>query len=701
MQEESQKNELLEFKNEILGEIRLIEKKFVSEFNTKFTEINTTFKEMDLRLDTISQNNNSLLDLISKKNMNFDKLEELDIFKNKTEETLITQKIEFENIFQEIEQLNKKYEKIVKENLIVTGYIGLGYKYKNLGEYLIYNMNEIDKLRYDTQQNKIKVVNWEKSAKEIVSSSLLRFETYTDNKYKRINAIFEQNLSKLNKKMIDLETEINKYQYEIDILMNSMKNDKQKILKDKNNNIENFEKKLEELNKKLNLLIPNRDSFNKNRFRSPEKRKNNNKDTLLLLSENNQMYKSNKNIQRINKKKADSNLMNQLNGRNQKNVVHFKDEKNYSSNIFNDNNDFSQIFSDFESQKKKDSFAQVNINNENYINLESSPKSIIKKINIKGRNNNNEQKLIVKTNFENLKQNEIGKDFQLNKTKSLANFKKYEVQEEKNPQNINKFKIINKSPQRKQKKIITKNIDDNNLIITDGKSHIDIKNIINAKTHRVQINRRNKTIDENPLNNNEKDRRLTINKNKEIIRNTHPYNLKKNILHDSIPTKDKRFISSNDSNENETLENKIINIKENINEDNIKENINLKSLITPKSNLNIYQQRNNTPFKNIKLKKDLQLNVNLDHPCITTKIREYYRNKRDQMDHKIIRRIVDCNLINLHLKNLTQKNFFYSPKSQNMDKVSNFGKTNNKFFSKRERYTYAKSVNNSDNKNYV
>jgi len=701
MQDESQKNELLEFKNEILGEIRLIEKKFVSEFNTKFTEINTTFKEMDLRLDTISQNNNSLLDLISKKNMNFDKLEELDIFKNKTEETLITQKIEFENIFQEIEQLNKKYEKIVKENLIVTGYIGLGYKYKNLGEYLIYNMNEIDKLRYDTQQNKIKVVNWEKSAKEIVSSSLLRFETYTDNKYNRINAIFEQNLSKLNKKMIDLETEINKYQYEIDILMNSMKNDKQKILKDKNNNIENFEKKLEELNKKLNLLIPNRDSFNKNRFRSPEKRKNNNKDTLLLLSENNQMYKSNKNIQRINKKKADSNLMNQLNGRNQKNVVHFKDEKNYSSNIFNDNNDFSQIFSDFESQKKKDSFAQVNINNENYINLESSPKSIIKKINIKGRNNNNEQKLIVKTNFENLKQNEIGKDFQLNKTKSLANFKKYEVQEEKNPQNINKFKIINKSPQRKQKKIITKNIDDNNLIITDGKSHIDIKNIINAKTHRVQINRRNKTIDENPLNNNEKDRRLTINKNKEIIRNTHPYNLKKNILHDSIPTKDKRFISSNDSNENETLENKIINIKENINEDNIKENINLKSLITPKSNLNIYQQRNNTPFKNIKLKKDLQLNVNLDHPCITTKIREYYRNKRDQMDHKIIRRIVDCNLINLHLKNLTEKNFFYSPNSQNMDKVSNFGKTNNKFFSKRERYTYAKSVNNSDNKNYV
>ena len=288
MQVSSQKSELLEFKNEILGEIRLIEKKFVSEFNTKFTEINSTFKEMDLRLDTISQNNNSLLDLISKKNMNFDKLEELDIFKNKTEETLITQKIEFENIFQEIQQLNKKYEKIVKENLIVTGYIGLGYKYKNLGEYLIYNMNEIDKLRYDTQQNKIKVVNWEKTAKEIVSSSLLRFETYTDNKYKRIN-----------------------------ILMNSMKNDKQKILKDKNNNIENFEKKLEELNKKLNLLIPNHDYFNKNRFRSPEKRKNNNKDTLLLLSENNQMYKSNKNIQRINKKKADSNLMNQLNGRNQ------------------------------------------------------------------------------------------------------------------------------------------------------------------------------------------------------------------------------------------------------------------------------------------------------------------------------------------------------------------------------------------------
>ena len=57
------------------------------------------------------------------------------------------------------------------------------------------------------------------------------------------------------------------------------------------------------------------------------------------------MYKSNKNIQRINKKKADSNLMNQLNGRNQKNVVHFKNI-NHNNLTKSKNSSFTKNYMD-------------------------------------------------------------------------------------------------------------------------------------------------------------------------------------------------------------------------------------------------------------------------------------------------------------------------------------------------------------------
>ena len=699
MQDESQKNELLEFKNEILGEIRLIEKKFVSEFNTKFTEINSTFKEMDLRLDTISQNNNSLLDLISKKNMNFDKLEELDIFKNKTEETLITQKIEFENIFQEIEQLNKKYEKIVKENLIVTGYIGLGYKYKNLGEYLIYNMNEIDKLRYDTQQNKIKVVNWEKTAKEIISSSLLRFETYTDNKYKRINAIFEQKLNKLNKKMIDLEAEINKYQYEIDILVKSMKNDKQKLSKVKDTNIDNIEKKLEEFNKKLSFLIPDNQSPNKSKFQSPQRKRNkNNKDSLIYSNERiYQICKSKRNIHRTNKKI--DNLYDQNVEKKEKKNLYFKKERKDSS-IFldNNNNDNSHIFTELEPPKRKNSFI-----NENNINIKSPQKSIIKKNNFNGRNNFNEQKLIVKTNFEYFKLIENRKDSHINKTNYLTNLKICENQEEKNKENRNESIIIINSPQKTPKKDIIKTVSDNNMITKEENNNINIKNIINTKTLKLKINSRNKINTENPLTSIAREEyELTIKKNefKDKLSNFKKNSFQDNISRAESNQKDIIFISSYGNNKKDNSEYKKTKTKEKINiENNNKDIINIKSLISPIKNLS-KSQRKISSLNNIKLKNDLQLSVNSEHKKPMPKISIYYNNKREQVEPKINQKIlVDCNLINLKFKNTSKKNLFYSTNRSKANKIANFGKTNSKFFSKRERYTYTRSVNSSDNKN--
>ena len=118
MQISSQNYELTEFKDEILKKIRLIENKFLSEFNSKFSQINSTFNQIDLRINTVSQNNNSLLDLISKQNFHFEKIEQFDIYKSETDKTLLTQKIQIKNVLQDIGHIKQNYEKIILISLI-------------------------------------------------------------------------------------------------------------------------------------------------------------------------------------------------------------------------------------------------------------------------------------------------------------------------------------------------------------------------------------------------------------------------------------------------------------------------------------------------------------------------------------------------------------------------------------------------------
>ena len=154
MQLASQGNDFMEFKDEVMKKIRLVENKFLSEFNSKFSQVNSNFEKMDIKINTISQNNNSLLDLVTKQNFNFDKVNEFDIYKTKTDQSLITQKIQIKNILQEIRQIKDNFEKIVTENLIIPGSIGPGSIYKNLADYLVYQMNEFNKLRNDIEQNK-------------------------------------------------------------------------------------------------------------------------------------------------------------------------------------------------------------------------------------------------------------------------------------------------------------------------------------------------------------------------------------------------------------------------------------------------------------------------------------------------------------------------------------------------------------------
>jgi len=91
-------SDFITFKNEIMKELRLLETKFTSEFNSKYSTINSGFEKLDSRINIISQNNNALLELITKQNINYDKIVEFQSFKDKLEQATLTQDIKIKNI---------------------------------------------------------------------------------------------------------------------------------------------------------------------------------------------------------------------------------------------------------------------------------------------------------------------------------------------------------------------------------------------------------------------------------------------------------------------------------------------------------------------------------------------------------------------------------------------------------------------------
>ena len=211
--------DIIEFKEEIMKHFQILENNFKSEYNSKFSKINSNFDQMELKLNTLSHNNDSLLDLISKQNFNFEKLNNFQSFENKANQTLLTQEIQLKNILEEISRIKNDIHKITTENLILSGSIGPGAVFKNLSEYLVYQMDEFNKLRIETSQNKKKVADWDKTAMNTITNTLFKFQSHYNNKHKQIYVLMEKNKSLLNNKILDLETKFERYQNKIDIII--------------------------------------------------------------------------------------------------------------------------------------------------------------------------------------------------------------------------------------------------------------------------------------------------------------------------------------------------------------------------------------------------------------------------------------------------------------------------------------------------
>ena len=247
--EKSNQINIASIRNEFLKEIKKLKNDTEKQLEEQNTKSNTSLLELDRKISIITEQNSKLKDSYAEILVKLEKVKELDIFKKKIEDKIITHEIRINNTMKDLNDSKFKYDKIFINNLLVPGFIGPQSQFKTMGEYIYDNiinvsgLNSIkEQMKKDIIEIKLRLENMTKEILTIVNSASHRCNDYSDNKNKILEnelkleiktnteKIMEVRLQNV-KEAISLEKKTKEFQNEWDKILN-MKNDIDKKLND-------------------------------------------------------------------------------------------------------------------------------------------------------------------------------------------------------------------------------------------------------------------------------------------------------------------------------------------------------------------------------------------------------------------------------------------------------------------------------------
>ena len=583
------KKEMYLFKDEILNKLRELETKFFDEVSRKNSDINLNLNTFNEKVNSIIESNNKMIAAFTSQKLNVEKISQLDIRGKHMDEIITTHDVKISSMTSEIDKMRFKYDKMIGENLIIPGFIGVGCSFRNLREFVVNSIIDIKKLKEEKEilksqekELKSKVELMLKNMTSMIEYNSARIREYTNSKDHEIEDMLNDRLKKhdeqaleSNRKLIVtqnvLEEKIKEISNEIGKI-NSSKEDINSVI---NMRFEEINKREEEMNEKLYLALFEVKEVQKMKKELAEEIKN--------------IYSK---MDSIDKNKKQENIKNENNLKNK--VISPNLHKNTNYNI---NNNDRQIY---------------NIKNLGYTKKDDLPN-----LNTKTKvvqNNNNiflNKNFVIKTDHDNI----ISNNFSLNSISS----KKFILKEEdflKTKQNL-KIKNLNEKIMLSKKNEIKEEIFKNNLnninIERIEKKDDDVK-ILSKKSIKLFFD----TLETHFIGPKLKLANLEY----------------KNKISDKLlsMSDDEDFKKSNDESRNSNKYNNR-SIKTLNNKDNNKNNINNK-------NKNYIIAKNNNFIKDVKNNIRNYINnenyINIDNV-----------NKNNQTPSRNIKS-VDCNLINLN-----------------------------------------------------
>ena len=652
---QSYMSDLIAFKDEIFKKIRMLEKKVMDEIKVKYIQLNENNQKLDSKITFINDNTDSLLEFVTTQKLNIEKVEELELSKNKVEQNINIHDLKLKSLELEINKMKIKYDKIYEESLQVPGYIGPGCQFKNLSEYILNNIAEFGKFKNDRDQMKIENVevknrldNILKSTLNLIDSTIVRCQNYSDNKHENMKNILNNKLIEISEKNMELRTQISKNELENQKQIEKLKIDVEKLSIVKNEIETYIGQNIEEINDKIKILS---DDINLLKIQKEEEEREKEKEKELKKKskkiDNNNIDNSNENIFINNAKKSNYKLQKvpQISNIQTKNINEMKKPKSNKEEkkIYFSEDDFSSKFNEHQNLKEE-------INNDNKT---SEDKNIINNVTKYFKNKNLNEKI---NNI--IKNNEFSTSQIKQKPTNYEDINNNHYYNNKQNQNQNDFNTNNSL-----NNFVNNNID-NPINNTINQSNKDTSFLFkNRKTKKEKIK----------IESLEKDKKITSN-------STQNLKIKKN-------EKDKiKDFNTSISYKTKTIFPEKAYSKLNIN----------NKVISNKNKISITPRDYNLLEKN---KNNIYIN-NKQQNKIMKEIKTFYNERKEKSEQKSQENIVNCNIINLHLekpqskinRNESAKNLNYSKDKipiNNLNEIGMkinpaFGRTTYSFYNKYE-----------------
>lgn len=260
------------FKEEVLKNIKKFEDNIIKQIDEKMVNLNIDYQKFHEDLDNLTEKNKKLIESLTNKNLNFEKIAVLEKFKSKVDSILITHEIRINNNIEEISSIKSKYGKTISENLLVPGYVGPSCQYKNIGEYVMYSLSELSKMKSEKEmirnsfkELKIKTESSIKMLLNLNESLVRRCNDYADTRVSEYKTLLYDKLDYLETKEKEIKNIVKYFKEEQEFYeknKNNFANDlKEKILSHVDTKINEFKNKQEDI---INKYLSENRSFLEN-----------------------------------------------------------------------------------------------------------------------------------------------------------------------------------------------------------------------------------------------------------------------------------------------------------------------------------------------------------------------------------------------------------------------------------------------------
>lgn len=238
----------------LLSLIQKIETKNDSQLMTNTLNNNTELVSLQEQITSLSAKFDSISFQFSTIKLKTEKIDEFTSFISKANDLLTTHEIRINNVLKDLTNSKYKYDKIFLDNLVVPGFIGDYCKYKNLKEYLDFNIKEMSMLTNYKEKTTLDLKQYKEKIEGVIKEFQRQTSLFSSQQQAKCNKVKEEAFDYIDKcrndfygKYDELQVFNSKYYNELKDKASQLNSERVKILNIKEEINERFDNTVNEI----------------------------------------------------------------------------------------------------------------------------------------------------------------------------------------------------------------------------------------------------------------------------------------------------------------------------------------------------------------------------------------------------------------------------------------------------------------------